>query len=94
MVPVAMAGLARVVLPGIPHHVTARGNRREPLFFEDGDYQLFRDLLADTARHYRGSRNCCDGARQPKRPLSRASDCAIVRPLPSIGAFSAVSKIR
>ncbi len=32
-----MARLARVVVPGLPHHVTQRGNRRERTFFEDGD---------------------------------------------------------
>jgi putative transposase len=37
------------VLPGIPHHVTQRGNRREQTFFEDGDYKLYLDLLADAA---------------------------------------------
>ena len=41
-----------MVLPGIPHHVTQRGNRRERTFFEDGDYALYLDLLADAAlRH-------------------------------------------
>jgi putative transposase len=45
-----MARLARIVLPGIPYHVTQRGNRRQPTFFEDGDYDLYRDLLADAAR--------------------------------------------
>lgn len=44
-----MARLPRVVLPGIPHHVTQRGNRREQVFFEDGDYALYLDLLADAA---------------------------------------------
>jgi putative transposase len=28
-----MARMARVVVPGLPHHVTQRGNRREPVFF-------------------------------------------------------------
>lgn len=37
------------VLPGIPHHVTQRGNRRERTFFEDGDYELYQDLLAVAA---------------------------------------------
>ena len=47
-----MARLPRMVLPGIPHHVTQRGNRRERTFFEDGDYALYLDLLADAAlRH-------------------------------------------
>ena len=44
-----MARLTRLVLPGIPHHVTQRGNRRERTFFEDGDYVLYLDLLADAA---------------------------------------------
>ena len=44
-----MARLPRLVLPGIPHHVTQRGNRRERTFFEDGDYALYLDLLADAA---------------------------------------------
>ena len=44
-----MARLSRVVIPGVPHHVTQRGNRRERTFFEDGDYQLYLDLLAEAA---------------------------------------------
>src|SRR3954471_2627599 len=44
-----MSRLPRLVLPGIPHHVTQRGNRRERTFFEDGDYALYLDLLADGA---------------------------------------------
>jgi putative transposase len=42
-----MSRLARIVVPGCPHHVTARGNRREPIFFEDGDQDIYRDLLAE-----------------------------------------------
>jgi len=45
-----MARLARVVVPNLPHHVTQRGNRREPIFFEDGDQEIYRDLLAEQAR--------------------------------------------
>ncbi|WP_426418526.1 transposase [Bradyrhizobium genosp. A] len=41
-----MARLARVVIPGHPHLVTQRGNGRARTFFEDGDYALYRDLLA------------------------------------------------
>ena len=41
-----MARLARVVIPGYPHHVTQRGNGRAQTFFGDGDYALYRDLLA------------------------------------------------
>lgn len=42
-----MARLSRMVIPGVPHHVTQRGNRRERTFFEDGDYALYLDLLAE-----------------------------------------------
>ena len=48
-----MARLARIVLPGIPHHVTQRGNRRERVFFEEGDYALYLDLLAQAAERAR-----------------------------------------
>ncbi|WP_225206060.1 transposase [Novosphingobium huizhouense] len=47
-----MARLPRMVLPGIPHHVTQRGHRRERTFFEDGDYALYLDLLSEGAFRY------------------------------------------
>jgi hypothetical protein len=34
-----MARLARTVVAGLPDHVTQRGNRREAMFFEDGDQE-------------------------------------------------------
>ncbi len=42
-----MARLARVVLPDWPHHVTQRGNRRQRVFFGQGDYRAYLDLLGD-----------------------------------------------
>jgi putative transposase len=45
-----MARLARLVVPGIPHHVTQRGNGRAQVFFEDGDYARYRDWLAKACR--------------------------------------------
>ena len=42
-----MARLARIVIPGLPHHVTQRGNRREAIFFVDGDHEIYIDLLAE-----------------------------------------------
>ena len=44
-----MARLARVVIAGVPHHVTQRGNGRQQTFFETGDYALYLDLLAAAA---------------------------------------------
>ena len=45
-----MARLARVVVPGLPHHVTQRGNGRARTFFGDADYALYRDLLREHCR--------------------------------------------
>jgi putative transposase len=45
-----MARIARFVAPGLPHHVTQRGNRRERIFFSDDDYALYRRLLAGQCR--------------------------------------------
>ena len=42
-----MPRMARIVVPGLPHHVTQRGNRREPIFFEEGDQSVYSDLLAE-----------------------------------------------
>lgn len=44
-----MARIARLVVPGIPHHVTQRGNRRETTFFEEADYRLYLALLSKAA---------------------------------------------
>jgi putative transposase len=41
-----MARLARIVVPGVAHHVTQRGNRRLETFFGDEDYAAYLDLLA------------------------------------------------
>ena len=45
-----MARLARVVIPGVPHHVTQRGNRRQQTFFGDGDYAAYLELMAEWCR--------------------------------------------
>jgi putative transposase len=45
-----MARTARLVVPGLPHHVTQRGNRRQAIFFGDDDYALYLDLLEPQLR--------------------------------------------
>lgn len=40
-----MARIARVVVPGVAHHVTQRGNRRQATFFCDDDYREYLALL-------------------------------------------------
>jgi putative transposase len=42
-----MARLARVVVPGVGHHVTQRGNRRQETFFNDEDYAAYLSLLGE-----------------------------------------------
>ncbi len=36
-----MARLVRIVIPGMPHHVTQRGNRRQEVFFSDEDREEY-----------------------------------------------------
>jgi putative transposase len=45
-----MARLSRITVPDLPHHVTQRGNRRQLLFLDEGDYALYRDLMAERCR--------------------------------------------
>ena len=42
-----MARIARVVVPGVAHHVTQRGNRREDIFFSRADRERFLGLLLE-----------------------------------------------
>ena len=42
-----MARIARAVAPGIPHHVTQRGNRRQQTFFNDEDFQSYLELMSE-----------------------------------------------
>lgn len=47
-----MARMARVIAPGIPHHVTQRGNRRQQTFFCDDDYREYLALMAEWTGKY------------------------------------------
>lgn len=46
-----MPRISRVVIPGLPHHVVQRGNRRQQVFFTDDDRRLYLDLLVSAARN-------------------------------------------
>jgi len=50
-----MPRIARVVVPGLPHHVTQRGNYRRPVFLEDGDYRTYLHWAREYASKYRVS---------------------------------------
>ncbi|MCB1645668.1 MAG: transposase [Pseudomonadales bacterium] len=42
-----MARIKRLVVPDYPHHVVQRGNRRQAVFFNQGDYRDYLKLVAD-----------------------------------------------
>jgi putative transposase len=39
-----------LVVPGLPHHITQRGNRRQPTFFGDSDYEAYLELMSEWSR--------------------------------------------
>jgi len=45
-----MARMARLVVPGYPHHVTQRGNRRQKTFFCEDDYRYYIELMTQFSR--------------------------------------------
>jgi len=47
-----MPRTARIVVPGIPHHVIQRGNRSEVVFFKEEDRRLYLKILAHFAKKY------------------------------------------
>jgi putative transposase len=40
-----MPRIARIVIPGIPHHITQRGNNRQDVFFLEDDRRHYLDIL-------------------------------------------------
>ncbi|HRD03003.1 MAG TPA: transposase [Candidatus Saccharicenans sp.] len=47
-----MPRMARIVVPGIPHHIIQRGHRSEVVFFKKEDRQTYLKILANFARKY------------------------------------------
>ncbi|NLE57131.1 MAG: hypothetical protein GX616_02135, partial [Planctomycetes bacterium] len=42
-----MPRVARIVVPGWPHHVTQRGNNRQDVFFADDDRRVYLKFLKE-----------------------------------------------
>lgn len=42
----------RIVFAGVPHHITQRGNRREPVFFSDDDRRYYLKWLAHYSKQF------------------------------------------
>ncbi len=47
-----MPRAARIVVPGVPHHVTQRGNRQQAIFVRDDDWGAYKGLLAAACKRY------------------------------------------
>lgn len=47
-----MPRVARMVIPGLPHHVTQRGNNRQNVFFVDDDRRMYLTLLRGQAERF------------------------------------------
>lgn len=45
-----MPRLARVVIPGIPHHITQRGNRNQDVFFRGDDKSYYIEFMRKEAK--------------------------------------------
>jgi putative transposase len=44
--------MARIVIPGVPHHVTHRGNLRAQVFLNEQDRLIYQQLLAECAQRF------------------------------------------
>src|SRR3989304_6265032 len=49
-----MPRVARIVVPGMPHHITQRGNNRQAVFFVDDDRRMYLALLKAQAEIHGG----------------------------------------
>ena len=47
-----MARIARIVVPGLPHHLTQRGNRKARIFDNDGFRQDYLVLVRQYAKRH------------------------------------------
>jgi putative transposase len=47
-----MPRIARVVVPGLPHHIVQRGNNRQDVFFAADDYRAYLDLLHEQSQRF------------------------------------------
>lgn len=47
-----MGRIARVVLPGVPYHVTQRGNRKQPVFIRPRDQETYQRWLKEYSDFY------------------------------------------
>jgi len=47
-----MPRIARIVIEGLPHHITQRGNNRQDIFFVDDDRKVYLEILEQQSAKY------------------------------------------
>ena len=47
-----MPRIARIVVPGLPHHIVQRGNNRQDVFFAPADYRAYLDVLHEQSQRF------------------------------------------
>ena len=47
-----MPRVARIVIPGLPHHICKRGNNQQDVFFVEDDRRVYLDLLRGQSERY------------------------------------------
>ena len=68
-----MAGLARIVVPDVQHHVTQRGNRRQEVFFGEEGYAAYLTLIVESCAREGVRCLAVDARRQTGRPWGDAA---------------------
>jgi len=53
-----MSRLPRLVIPETPHHITQRGVRKLPIFYDDHDRRLYLKIMRESGEKY-GVKFCC-----------------------------------
>ena len=66
-----MPRVARIIVPGVPHHVTQRGNNRQEVFFVDDDRMVCLDLLERQAQTFLSKAERMLGRRLRPLPVGR-----------------------
>ena len=73
-----MPALARAVIPGEPHHVTQRGNRRQQTFFCDEDYEAYIELMAEWCEREGVARNPQTSMSKPVQRVPPSCPCRVL----------------
>jgi len=68
-----MARIARAVAPGIPHHITQRGNRRQQTFFKEPEGQRWSEPFIKKMEFFLDRKLKPQKPGPPKRKISKVS---------------------